>query len=49
MLWSKRRKNGINHIWKVYRIIDDQLSAVKKQPVVIQQYDYKQMFDGMDT
>ena len=29
-------------------IIHDQLSSVKKSPVIIQQWDYKQMFDGMD-
>ena len=30
-------------------IIHDQLSCVKKVPVIIQKFDYKQMFDGMDS
>ena len=46
---GRKQKSGINHSWTVNQIIHDQLSSVKKQPVVIQQYDYKQMFDGMDA
>ena len=49
-MWvDKKIKSGINHIWTINRIIHDQLTSVKKKPVVIQQYDYQQMFDGMDS
>ena len=46
---GRKLKSGINHIWVVNRIIHDQLTSVKKIPVIIQQYDYKQMFVGMDA
>ena len=46
---GRKNKSGINHIWLINRIIHDQLTSVKKKPVVIQQYDFKQMFDGMDS
>ena len=46
---GRKHKSGINHIWTLNRIIHDQLTSVKKNPVVIQQYDYTQMFDGMDS
>ena len=46
---GRKKKSGINHIWILNNIIHDQLSSVKKKPVVIQQYDYQQMFDSMDA
>ena len=46
---GRTKKSGINHIWTLNRIIHDQLSSVKKKTIVLQQYDYKQMFDGMDS
>ena len=46
---GRKNKSGINHIWLINRIIHDQLTSVKKKPVVIQQYDFKHMFDGMDS
>ena len=46
---GRKHKSGINQIWTINRIIHDQLSSVKRKPVVIQQYDFKQMFDGMDS
>ena len=46
---GRENKSGINHIWVVNGIIHDHLSSVKKKPLVIQQYDYRQMFDGMDN
>ena len=49
MLVADQKKSGINHIWTLKQIIHDQLSSVKKKPIVFQQYDYKQMFDGMDS
>ena len=44
---GRKSKNGINHIWVVNNVIHDHLSSVKKVPVVIQKFDFKQMFDGM--
>ena len=46
---GRQNKSGINHIWVINNIIHDQLTSVKKKPVVIQQYDYQQMFDSMDA
>ena len=46
---GRKKKSGINHIWILNNIIHDQLSSVKKKPVVIQQYDYQQMFDSMEA
>ena len=46
---GRRKKSGINHIWVMNNVIHDQLSCVKKVPIVIQKFDYKQMFDGMDN
>ena len=46
---GRKKKSGINHIWLINRIIHDQLTSIKKKPLVIQQYDFKQMFDGMDN
>ena len=46
---GRPNKSGINHIWVINGIIHDQMSSVKKTPLVIQQFDYRQMFDGMDN
>ena len=46
---GRTNKSGINHIWILNGIIHDRKSSVKKHPIVIQQYDYRQMFDGMDS
>ena len=45
----RRKKSGINHIWIMNNVIHDQLSSVKKVLIIIQKFDYKQMFDGMDS
>ena len=42
-------KSGITHIWILNGIIHDQKSSVKKHPIVIQHYNFRQMFDGMDS
>ena len=44
---GRKDKSSINHIWALNAIIHEQLSSVRKQPIVIQQYDFAQMFDGM--
>ena len=44
---GRKDKSCINHIWVVNAIIHEQLSSKKNHPIVIQQYDYTQMFDGM--
>ena len=44
-----REKSGINHIWVINSIVHDQLTSIKKKPITIQQFDYTQMFDGMDN
>ena len=46
---GRQKKSGINHIWLLNRIIHDQLTSVKKKPLVIQQYDFKEIFDVMDN
>ena len=46
---GRQNKSGINHIWVINNIFHDQLTSVKNKPVVIQQYDYQQMFDSMDA
>ena len=46
---GRKNKSGINHIWVMQSIIYDNLSSCKKTPIIIQQYDCKQMFDGMDA
>ena len=46
---GRKKKSGINHIWVLNNIIHDQLTSVSKKPVVIQQFDYQQMFDSMDA
>ena len=44
---GRKNKSCIYHIWVLNGIIHDQLSSIKNPPIVIQQYDYIQMFDGM--
>ena len=44
---GRKDKSCINIIWILNGIIHDQLSSVKNPPIVIQQYDFAQMFDGM--
>ena len=44
---GQKYKNGLNHIWVITKIIHEQLSSIENQPIVIQQYDCSQMFDGM--
>ena len=44
---GQKIKSSINHIWVLNGIIHEQLSSVKNPPIVIQQYNYTQMFDGM--
>ena len=46
---GRQKKSGINHIWIMNNIIHDQHTSVKKRPIIIQQYDFRQMFDGMDA
>ena len=41
-------KSCINHIWVLNGIIHEQLCSVQNPPIVIQQYDFTQMFDGMN-
>ena len=44
---GRKNKSSINHIWVINSIFHEQLSSNKNPPIVIQQYDYTQMFDGM--
>ena len=44
----RKNKSCINHIWVINAIIHDTLSSTKNKPILIQQYDYSQMFDGME-
>ena len=46
---GRKNKSGINQIWVMLSNIHDSLSSCKKTPIMIQQYNYKQMFDGMDA
>ena len=46
---GRRKKSGINHIWLMNNVIHDNLSSVRNVPIIIQKFDYKQMFDGMDS
>ena len=44
-----RQNNGCrNLIWVMNAIIHEQLKSVLNIPLMIQQYDYTQMFDGMN-
>ena len=45
---GREDKNCINHIWTVNAIIHEQLSSIKNPPIVLQQFDYTQMFDGIN-
>ena len=45
---GRKDKSCINHIWVVNGVIHDQLNSVNNIPIVIQQFDYTQMFDGMN-
>ena len=47
-MWQEK-KSGINHIGVVNSIIHDTLSSVKKPEIVVSKYDYRQMFDHMDS
>ena len=49
MVGGRRKLSGINHIWVMNSIIHDTLSSIKKPSIVITKYDYKQMFDGMNS
>ena len=44
---GRKQKSCINHIWALNSIVHEQLSSKKYNPVVLQQYDYQQMFDSM--
>ena len=46
---GRRGKSGINHIWVMNSILHDTLASVKKPGIVVTKYDYKQMFDSMDS
>ena len=46
---GRKKKSGINLIWVMNNIIWDQISSVKNVPIIIQKFDYRQMFDGMDS
>ena len=45
---GRKEKSCRNHIWVLNSIVQDQISSVKKPPIIFQQYDYKQMFDGIN-
>ena len=44
---GRKDKSCINHIWVVNGVIHDQLSSVKKLPILLQPNDYTHKFDGM--
>ena len=44
---ARKRKGCRNNLFIVNGIIHDVLSSKKKNPVTFQQYDYRQMFDGI--
>ena len=46
---GRKEKSGINHIWVINGVIHEHLSSIKKKPIVVQQYDYCQMFDAMES
>ena len=39
---GRKNKSGINHIWVMQSIIHRTLSSVRQNPIIIQQYDYRQ-------
>ena len=45
---GRKNKSCRNHIWVLNVIIHEQLRTVKNPPLLLQQYDYRQMFDGMN-
>ena len=45
---GRRNMSCINHIFIINGIIHETCSSKKNKPVIIQIYDYKQMFDSMD-
>ena len=45
---GRKGKGCRNNIFIINGIIHDVMSSKQKKPVVLQQYDYEQMFDGMD-
>ena len=45
---GRKQKSCINHIWVLNTIVHEQLNSKKMNPLVLQQYDYQQMFDSMN-
>ena len=45
---GRKQKSCINHIWVINTIVHDQISSKKLSSIVLQQYDYQQMFDSMN-
>ena len=45
---GRKNMSCINHIFVLNGIIHDTISSKKKNPVTIQIYDYKQMYDSVD-
>ena len=44
---ARKKKSSRNHIWLINGINHEQNSSKKKAKLVIQSYDYTQMFDSM--
>ena len=44
---GRKNKSCINHIWVLNSIIHEQLASKSNNPIILQQYDYQQMFDSM--
>ena len=45
---GRKKKSCINHIWVPNSIIHEQLNSQSNKPIILQQYDYQQMFDSMN-
>ena len=45
---ARKRKGCRNNIFVINGIIHDVMSSIKKEPIQLQIYDYKQMFDAMN-
>ena len=45
---GRKNKSCINPIWVLNSIIHDQINSKCESPVLLQQHDYKQMFDSMN-
>ena len=45
---GRKKKSCINHIWVLNSIIHEQLNSQSNKPIILQQYDYQQMFDSMN-